>query len=211
MSEGEGEVFTRELPCKLTAAAREQYGKQMAQKVNARDLLDAKRKMQAATYAAEIKGYDAEIKRCAQALESDQELRPVECTLLFRAGTMQTIRLDTNEVVDVRPAEPSEAQPPLPHTVPHKGGAPARGFPDLDEGPTGPDLAAAGTPNDDDAPDPDPPDDADGNPGPVDAAPNFEFEDEADDQAEVEKDAGDEAELEAELEADLDAAFDQRA
>jgi hypothetical protein len=198
------ETFRRQLPCKLTTEESARYGQMLSSKVRERELTDETRKSVAAEYGAKIKMITAEISRVAAALEKNEELRPIDCYKVFHAGTMQTIRVDTNEVVEVRPATDAERQAPLPGVRGETVMPTDTDFPEIEDGPTGAELAPGGTEvkgetvtssvGDKVYHQPDDPGDGDG---------TFdEIEDEAEEDTTVIE--GDD------LDADLDAAYDER-
>jgi hypothetical protein len=139
------ETFRRQLPCKLTTEESARYGQMLSSKVRERELTDETRKSVAAEYGAKIKMITAEISRVAAALEKNEELRPIDCYKVFHAGTMQTIRVDTNEVVEVRPATDAERQAPLPGVRGETVMPTDTDFPEIEDGPTGAELAPGGT------------------------------------------------------------------
>jgi hypothetical protein len=95
---------TRELPVTLTDEELLRYGSMQAANAKRIDQLDEKKKSVAKQYSAEIAEIETEQKRLAEAISKKEELRPVICAERFHAGTVELVRLDTNEVVSVRPA-----------------------------------------------------------------------------------------------------------
>ena len=109
-------TFTRELPVKLSEDELQQYGKMLADKVKEEELAEDRKKQVVAAHANGIKDIRIEIKRIADARAKGQELRPVKCHERLRNGVIEIVRLDTNEVVDVRPADLRDLQTTIPGT-----------------------------------------------------------------------------------------------
>jgi hypothetical protein len=124
-------LTSRELPCKISRDEAARYGQLLSAKVRERDLVDEERRSKASEYTARMKAISAEITRLAVAVDKGEEIRPVDCYTEFHAGTIRTIRVDTGEVVTVRPATQAERQTAI--SAPHMDAPHASSFPDLDD------------------------------------------------------------------------------
>lgn len=107
-------TFTRELPVRLSDAELQSYGKMLADKIGEQELAEARKKQSVAEWSGKIKAIENEVKRLADARSKGAELRPVECADRFNAGTVEVVRLDTHEIIDVRPADLRDRQLDLP-------------------------------------------------------------------------------------------------
>lgn len=107
-------TFTRELEVELTEEELQLYGKLLAEKVNEEKAVDDKRKEIASKYTAQLKAIRNEQTRLATARSKGRELRLVECIERWHAGVIQIVRLDTDEVVDTRPATYNDQQTEFP-------------------------------------------------------------------------------------------------
>lgn len=105
--------FDRELPVTLTDSELQTYGGMLASKVRELEQLSDRKKQVVLEWSTKIKAVDQEIKRIADVRAKGEELRPVKCIERWEGGVIQTIRLDTSEVVDVRPASMHDAQTSL--------------------------------------------------------------------------------------------------
>jgi len=109
-------TFVRELPVKLTEHELSLYGKMLAEKNKEESGVEERKKETAARYSAELKTIRVEIKRLATARSDEEEMRPVKCAERLRGSQVEIVRLDRNEVVDVRPAEMRDMQSSIPGT-----------------------------------------------------------------------------------------------
>jgi len=124
----------RLLPCKLTDTELLQIALQRTDKEALRDDMVADFDRHKAKHKAALEEIEDEIKKAYRELHTREQDRSIPCTALFRraddgSGWVDTIRTDSNEVVETRPCTPSEAQRYLPGV---EGAAPADG-PILDE------------------------------------------------------------------------------
>lgn len=102
--------YKKELSCKLSDETLQMYGAMLARKLKERDALDEKKKAVGKEYSAKISVIDQDIRRMADARDKGEELRPIDCVDRWNNGTVETVRLDTAEVVEVRAATPADRQ-----------------------------------------------------------------------------------------------------
>ena len=115
------ERLWRDLPVALTDAEQLALAKTASacrrarihtEQLLAKVVIDAKDALKAALIER-----DAEIARLDAAVADGQELRQVQCVRRHRAGIVEVVRLDTDEVVERRPALANELQTSIPMAV----------------------------------------------------------------------------------------------
>jgi hypothetical protein len=101
-----GEVFTKELDCAVEDNERESYKERVLDIVG--ELLDVE-----AQKAAKMSEFNKELKDLAR---TGMERRDVECAERYdyRRGAVETIRLDTKEVIDERAMTADERKTKMP-------------------------------------------------------------------------------------------------
>ena len=117
------ETFTEELPCKLTKREVYQRGREMARTSIELARHEAEAKEQIAELKAKAKELDKEHKRLARIVDSGEENRLVDCYQRAYVDQpnqrfeVETVRIDTGEVVRVRPMDPNERNDALQGTL----------------------------------------------------------------------------------------------
>lgn len=106
---------TRTLPAKLTKDELLQKSREIAEKVRELDEVEADKKDHAASFKLKIESIEGEIHRVARILRDGAEDREVEVQERRNdvSRTMETVRVDTGEIVEWRPLTGSELQKPL--------------------------------------------------------------------------------------------------
>lgn len=108
-------TFRQELPCALSDNERLVIGSRLSAKLKERDAVKAKAKQVAGEYGVKVKALDNEIGRMAEAVDSGNELREVQCTEAWLGGSqIRVVRDDTGVTLDIRPASAHERQEPIP-------------------------------------------------------------------------------------------------
>ena len=100
----------RDVQFDLTDLEAKEYGERLARKTREITVLKVKAKEVAGEYSRKVKGLEGDVSDLAEAITSRKELRPVLCEerVDARRFRVDTVRLDTNEVVDTRPMNESE-------------------------------------------------------------------------------------------------------
>jgi len=108
--------FTRELPVALTSDEHHMRARELARRLRERTDIEADRKTTAATFKARLDAADQSINELAIIVADGAEVRPVECAEAkdYTKGVVNSVRLDTHTVIDVRPMTDSERQTVLP-------------------------------------------------------------------------------------------------
>ena len=108
-------TIVEELPCKLTASEKLLKSDQMAKAHKEIVKLEAEKKLSGQQLKSSIDARKGELALLAREIETGEELRPVECKERPRYQDLMvdTIRLDTGEVVSSRGMEPAERQKAL--------------------------------------------------------------------------------------------------
>ena len=103
---------TRELPVVLTESELIQKGDELAKKLAELADTEAAKKSSTAAYASRIGAIKADLFDLRRIVEDRSEDRPVAVTEArdFQRSIVETIRLDTNAVVDWRPMTAEELQ-----------------------------------------------------------------------------------------------------
>lgn len=103
---------TVDLPFDLTEDELRERGAEQARKIQARAVLDEKRKESAKAFKEQIDEVDAEIGTLAEAIVTGRELRPVVCEWVanHRRAVMDLVRTDYGTVVQSRPMTDHEKQ-----------------------------------------------------------------------------------------------------
>ena len=97
-------TYKREIPVILTNREVELYGRQLASKKRERDTLTEKAKQTAQGFKGQVGELSSEIDRLAVAIDSGKELRAVAVYDELDGSQVFTKRVDTDELVDQRPA-----------------------------------------------------------------------------------------------------------
>lgn len=107
---------SRDLPVKLTTEELATTAKEIGRLSRHRSDLEAQAKQAASHWKDRIAGVDAQIHDLAQRAHEGVEPRPVQCEERhdYRVGEVRVVRLDTDEVLEVRPMTGEERQPSLP-------------------------------------------------------------------------------------------------
>jgi hypothetical protein len=104
--------FVEKLPCELTRDEKLQKADQMAEHLKTRAEVELEASSVAGTFKRRIKELDRAIGDRAEEIRSGVEYRPVECAMRdrFRDNQVDTVRLDTGEIVRSRPMTIQERQ-----------------------------------------------------------------------------------------------------
>lgn len=109
-------IFTKNLKCKLSREEVEQRAARMADVESDIRSVEEHRKSVVADLNGRKKALDSELATLGRQVREHAEYRDVECSMRpdYEAGIMETVRLDTEERVDVRKLYDSERQEQLP-------------------------------------------------------------------------------------------------
>lgn len=115
MSEDE-QRRSEELRCELSDAEVQQRGQDAARLLMQIDQLDEEKRAAAADYKEQIKAKETELRKLGREIRERAEHRDVPCVTRpnAAAGVMETIRLDTGELVRSRPLTHEERQARFP-------------------------------------------------------------------------------------------------
>lgn len=115
MSEAPGERKIEELRCDLSDAEIQQRGADAARLVTQIDALDEERRLAASDYRDQIKAKEGELRQLSREICERAVHRDVLCESRpdYAAGVMETVRLDTSELVRSRPLSYDERKPGL--------------------------------------------------------------------------------------------------
>lgn len=104
-----------ELPCELTAEEKLQRSAQLAQQLEAKADVEARKKAANDKFKEEVSAIDTKVAELARQIRTGQEYRPIETTERPRYKDMMVdiIRLDTGGIVRTRAMHPSERQQAL--------------------------------------------------------------------------------------------------
>jgi hypothetical protein len=146
--------YNRILPCKLTIAESQSRGKELAAILGDIYSEEASQKNIKDQMKERLSELDARARRVQNVVNSGDEYRDVAVeSRLMGADIVQVIRLDTNEVIETRPAREDELQLPLdPENPPHQDENWRKGIcldcinacPDIDSRPDGVDQTKKG-------------------------------------------------------------------
>lgn len=100
----------RLLPVSLNKKEIESYALKLAEVCAHRTQVEDERKKAMGDFNQQIKADNETIKNLVEAIQNGYEEKDIECDYKKNpeAGTMETIRLDTREVIDTRPLEANE-------------------------------------------------------------------------------------------------------
>lgn len=106
-----GPIFQR-LPCALSEAEKALRADELAREVKRHGEIELAKKAAAEAHAKELKESDRRIGELAEQVRTGVEPREVECqeVVRFARNLVETIRLDTGEVVSSRAMRPEERQ-----------------------------------------------------------------------------------------------------
>ena len=107
-------TFPRDLPVKLTEEECQTYGRMLAERVQEYDLIERQKQLASKDFSNRLSRNRGEQSRLADARASQTELRQVICFDRWHANTIETLREDTGDVIEVRPATDADAQPGIP-------------------------------------------------------------------------------------------------
>jgi sulfate adenylyltransferase subunit 1 (EFTu-like GTPase family) len=104
--------FVEKLPCELTRDEKLMKADQMAEHLKTRAEVELEASSVAGTFKRQLKELDRAIGDRAEEIRSGVEYRPVECAMRdrFRDNQVDTVRLDTGEIVRSRPMTIQERQ-----------------------------------------------------------------------------------------------------
>lgn len=104
--------FVEKLPCELTRDEKLMKADQMAECLKMRAEVELEAQTVAGTFKRRLKELDRDIGDRAEEVRSGVEYRPVECAMRdrFRDNQVDTVRLDTGEIVRSRPMTITERQ-----------------------------------------------------------------------------------------------------
>jgi len=104
--------FVEKLPCELTRDEKLMKADQMAEHLKTRAEVELEASSVAGTFKRQLKELDRAIGDRAEEIRSGVEYRPVECAMRdrFRDNQVDTVRLDTGEIVRSRPMTITERQ-----------------------------------------------------------------------------------------------------
>lgn len=111
--------FMRDLPVALTREDLAAVAVKIGRLSKQRGEMVSQMKQIQSQWKDRIAGVDAQIHDLAQRAEEGVEPRPIECRELldYRRGEASVVRIDTGEVLEVRPLAAEERQPSLSLTV----------------------------------------------------------------------------------------------
>ena len=97
------QLVIRNLKCEFTVDEMKKFALEMAQAIHVRDSATDDLKAVKSQYDSKIKGAEAAMKEAGTKLRTGYEYRNVECELEedHIKGTIQIVRLDTGEIVDI--------------------------------------------------------------------------------------------------------------
>lgn len=103
---------TRELPVKLTDAELRERAKELGAAIEDHAIAERQKKAAADDFKMQLEALDTKISNLGHIVTRGEEYRPVAITTRkdFERSKVETIRLDTNEVVDSRPMTLDEKQ-----------------------------------------------------------------------------------------------------
>lgn len=107
-------TFNKELRCKLTTEEVTERARQFGIKHKEHKELEETVKQKKREMGVTLTNSEKEMVRLADAVRDREELRPVECYDEVIRGEYLIKRVDTDEIVDRRPATPAEAQTTIP-------------------------------------------------------------------------------------------------
>ena len=108
----DGETFTKELPCELTAEEHEARSQMLLETCkNEAETLEEYDDVKK-SYRARLNTIQSEKAKLVEALDTGIEKRPVDCIARRedKLGELRIVRLDTEDVIDARPLTAEERQ-----------------------------------------------------------------------------------------------------
>lgn len=111
----EPQRFKRELLCKLHEEDLAKKGLELARAVTAHTVFENEMKERAAGDRDALKALWVNVEKLSRIVTDGGEQREVECLLIRndREGSIETVRCDTGEIIDVRAQDAKERQLPL--------------------------------------------------------------------------------------------------
>lgn len=104
---------SRSLPCPLTDAEVAYRADKLANLVREMHAMEAEKRAEAQRFKTAIEEHDAAIEALATQVRTRTEYRTVECQEQLRGSLVDTVRCDTGEIVERRPASKGELQQSL--------------------------------------------------------------------------------------------------
>jgi hypothetical protein len=109
--------FKDQLPCRIDDATVALKAAQLASFIHKREALRVERREANAVFREKLSYFDETLQDLATSVDLHTETRPVDCVERLTAqNEIETVRLDTGEIVDTRPAEAADLQESLPGT-----------------------------------------------------------------------------------------------
>lgn len=105
-------TFKQYLPCQLTEQERLLKSEELVKRLEEKDGLEDRKKSSADDFKSLITAKECEARRLRREVSTGIEHREVECQEVFRfaRNLVETVRLDTGEVVSSRAMRPEERQ-----------------------------------------------------------------------------------------------------
>jgi hypothetical protein len=109
-------LFKQKLPCPIDAATVHERSKEIARTIRERASMKEEKRETLAEYREKDNFYNETLERLASEVELETESRDVDCmdALDLARQVVETIRLDTHEVIATRPAEAKDVQVEIP-------------------------------------------------------------------------------------------------
>lgn len=106
-----GPIFQR-LPCALSEAEKALRADELAREVDRHGNIELAKRAAAKLYAKDLEECDRRIGELAEQVRTGVEQRDVECqeVVRFARNLVETVRVDTGEVVSARAMRPEERQ-----------------------------------------------------------------------------------------------------
>jgi hypothetical protein len=106
------ETFKESLPCQLTSQEKLIKGEELVKRLEEKEELEDRKKTAADDFKSAIGVKEFDVKKLARQIGTGIEHREIECRELFHfaRNLVETIRLDTGEVIRSRAMRPEERQ-----------------------------------------------------------------------------------------------------
>lgn len=113
---------TKDLPCKVSDLEKADKRTRIAALLTRYDAVEAKKKEVTSTFSTEMKQLRSEMSKLAREVDTGVEEKPVLCEErpVYPQNAMQTVRLDTNEIVSERALKSEELQTNMTIVAPSK-------------------------------------------------------------------------------------------
>lgn len=110
----ERDRYTQMLPCKIDKEDVDRASAELAKLIRERGEVLARKKAVNSNFREKIHFYDERLKELGTSIEGGTERRSVECVdYLLPTNEIQTVRVDTGEVIESRAATAEELQEPF--------------------------------------------------------------------------------------------------